>query len=112
MNKKWSLVYMAGIAEILWVIGLKHADVWYEWGATVLFILISFLLLMLSTKSLPTATCYAIFTGIGAAGTNLLDFIVFGEELVFGKVCLIVLLLIGVIGLKMVTHERETEVRC
>ena len=43
MNKKWSLVYLAGIAEILWVVGLKHADIWYEWCGTILFILLSFL---------------------------------------------------------------------
>ena len=109
MNKKWSLVYLAGIAEILWVVGLKHADIWYEWCGTILFILLSFFLLMAAAKVLPTATCYAVFTGIGAAGTNLMDFLVFGEEIVWGKILLIVLLLVGVIGLKMVTHERKRE---
>ena len=91
MNKHWLLVYAAGIIEILWVIGLKHSDAWYEWVLTILLLASSFFVLIKAMESLPSAT------------------LVFGESFSFLKVFFIALLLAGVIGLKLVTHRPTAE---
>lgn len=109
MNKHWLLVYAAGIIEILWVIGLKHSDAWYEWVLTILLLASSFFVLIKAMESLPSATVYAVFTGIGTAGTNVVDTLVFGESFSFLKLFFIALLLAGVIGLKLVTHRPTAE---
>lgn len=68
MNRNWFLVVIAGLIEILWAIGLKHTSNWISWAGIALLIYISFSLLVKATKSLPVATVYASFTGIGTAG--------------------------------------------
>ena len=70
LNKHWLLVYAAGIIEILWVIGLKHSDAWYEWVLTILLLASSFFVLIKAMESLPSATVYAVFTGIGTAAVS------------------------------------------
>lgn len=62
----------------------------------------SFYLLILAGRNLPIGTVYAVFVGIGTAGTVLLDFIIFGEPFSLAKVLLIGLMLVGIIGLKLV----------
>lgn len=65
----------------------------------ILFVLIK------ATENVPVATAYAVFTGIGTAGTSLVDMIVFEEPFIWTKMLFLLLLLIGVIGLKLVTAE-------
>lgn len=105
MNRNWVLVILAGLIEIIWAIGLKHSSNWLSWLGTALLIYISFVLLIKVTKILPVATVYAIFTGIGTAGTVIVEMVVFGEAFSWTKVLLILLLLSGVVGLKLVTTE-------
>ncbi|MFC0469160.1 multidrug efflux SMR transporter [Halalkalibacter kiskunsagensis] len=105
MKKNWTFIIIAGLVEVLWVIGLKHSSNLLEWGGTALLIYLSFTLLVKATKSLPVATVYAIFTGMGTAGTVLVDMVVFGEPFSWTKVLFILLLLSGVVGLKLVTNE-------
>ncbi|MBM7661831.1 paired small multidrug resistance pump [Bacillus mesophilus] len=105
MNKDWTFVIIAGFIEVLWAIGLKYSDNILEWAGTALFIYLSFALLIKATKRLPVATVYAIFTGIGTAGTVVIEMMVFGEPFSWTKVMFILLLLSGVVGLKLVTSE-------
>ncbi|MBM7650402.1 paired small multidrug resistance pump [Bacillus ectoiniformans] len=105
MNKEWTYVILAGLVEVLWAIGLKYSDHWLDWSGTALLIYLSFVLLIKATKSLPVATVYAIFTGIGTAGTVIAEIAVFGEAFRWTKMLFILLLLSGVIGLKLVTNE-------
>lgn len=107
MNRNWAIVLLAGVFEVGWVIGLKHANNLSAWIATGIAILISMYLLLLSTRKLPVGTAYAVFTGIGTAGTVLLEMLVFHEPFRMMKVVLIIVLLIGVIGLKLVTKDQE-----
>lgn len=67
-------------------------------------------MLIRSSSRLPVGTVYAVFTGIGTAGTVIMEMLVFGEPFQWVKVLLILLLLIGVIGLKVVTKESEDNV--
>ncbi|MDU1848196.1 MULTISPECIES: DMT family transporter [Bacillaceae] len=105
MNKYWLMVFSAGIVEVAWVSGLKHASTFLEWSGTILAIVISFYLLIYTTKYLPIGTVYAVFTGLGTAGTVIAEIILFNEPINLVKILLILVLLIGVIGLKMVTDE-------
>jgi paired small multidrug resistance pump len=105
MNRDWVLVILAGIIEVLWAVGLKHSSNWFSWIGTALLIYLSFVILIKATKTLPVSTVYAIFTGIGTAGTVIVEILVFGEAFNFTKVFLISLLISGVVGLKLVTIE-------
>lgn len=106
MNKHWWMVIAASCFEVLWVIGLKHAyDVW-TWAGTVLAIAISFYGMIAPGKYLPVGTVYAVFVGLGTAGTVVADIVFFAEPPEWSKLILIAILLAGVIGLKAVS-DRE-----
>ncbi|WP_066253928.1 DMT family transporter [Neobacillus drentensis] len=105
MNRNWAFVIIAGLIEIVWAMGLKHSTNLISWAGTILIISLSFVLLLKATKKVPVATAYAVFTGIGTAGTVLVDMVVFGEPFSWTKIVFILLLLIGVLGLKLVTTD-------
>ncbi|MFC7064041.1 DMT family transporter [Halobacillus seohaensis] len=110
MNKEWLKLIIAAFFEVCWVIGLKHAGTFVEWGATALSIYISFYLLIDSSRNLPVGTAYAVFTGLGTVGTVLSEMLLFGVLFQWTKILLILLLLSGVIGLKVLTHTNVDEV--
>ena len=101
------ICFVGGMIEIVWVSGLKHASNAWEWALTGLAIVISFGLIIAAAKRLPVGTVYAVFTGIGTAGTVLTEMLLFGEPFRLAKMLLIGLLLCGVIGLKLVTDQQE-----
>lgn len=109
MNKNWVFVFMAGLVEVLWVMGLKHSYNLITWVGTAIAIYISFDLMIRSSKALPVGTVYAVFTGIGAAGTVILDMALFGDPFRLSKVVLIAFLLVGIIGLKLVSGSKTKE---
>ncbi|MFD2761471.1 DMT family transporter [Lentibacillus juripiscarius] len=107
MNKSWNTVFLAGLFEIGWVVGLKHANSIFTWILTAVAIYASMHLLIIASRKLPVGTAYAVFAGMGATGTVILEIVVFGEPFRFIKIFLILILLSGVIGLKLVTDEQE-----
>ncbi|QSF46330.1 MULTISPECIES: DMT family transporter [Paenibacillus] len=108
-SKAWLQIAGAACFEVAWVIGLKHASAPWEWGITVLAILISFYVLISASRTLPAGTVYAVFVGLGTTGTVLADMLWFGEPFRMLKVVLIILLLAGVIGLKLTTSDGPKE---
>lgn len=106
-NLSWIGVFIAAFFEIIWVIGLKHADNFWSWAITVIAIGISFTVMIMAGKKLPVGTVYAVFVGLGAAGVVCSEILFFDEPLKVGKLVLIGVLLVGVIGLKLVTDEKE-----
>lgn len=109
MNRDWGKVFIAAGFEVLWVIGLKHAyDLW-TWLGTAAAICVSFFMMIRAGRTLPVGTVYAVFVGMGTAGTVFADIVFFGEPFQWLKVLLILLLLGGVVGLKLVTHEKGEE---
>lgn len=100
MTKYWTLLIAAGVTEVGWVSGLKHASIWWEWSLTVLALAFSFWSLMEVTRVLPIGTAYAAFTGIGAAGTVIAEALFFEGELNAAKLALVGLMIVGIIGLK------------
>ncbi|AZU60061.1 DMT family transporter [Neobacillus mesonae] len=109
MNLQWTKVFFAAFFEVFWVIGLKHAYDFWTWAGTVVSIIISFYVLIDAGRKLPVGTVYAVFVGLGTAGTVLSDIIFFGEPFEVKKMVLILVLLIGVIGLKLVTDDKAVE---
>ena len=111
MNRYWILLVLGGLSEIGWVSGLKHASTFVEWALTALAILISFGAIGYAMSALPVGTVYAVFTGIGAAGTVLAESILFGIGLNPGKLALVIILIIGILGLKLTTPKTEEGAR-
>ena len=101
----WFLVVIAAGFEVGWATGLKYANDVLTWTLTVIAIIVSFGLLTLSSTRVPTATVYATFVGLGTVGTVAVDIIIFGADINFGIIFFVVLLLIGVLGLKNATVE-------
>lgn len=110
MNKTWISVVIAAFFEVGWVIGLKHADSVLEWGGTLIAIMTSFYLMIMAGRDLAVGTVYAVFVGLGTAGTVLAEIILFDAPVIPAKLALIVLLLSGVISLKMLNNQKEREV--
>ncbi|MEK4366146.1 multidrug efflux SMR transporter [Paenibacillus sp. FSL M8-0212] len=111
MNKTWMSVVIAAFFEVGWVIGLKHASGLLEWGLTLVAIMISFSLMIAASRTLPVGTVYAVFVGLGTAGTVLAEIVLFNAHVQTGKMVLIGVLLLGVIGLKMLSKEKNKEVQ-
>lgn len=109
MHFEWMKIVFAALFEVLWVIGLKHADGFLEWSGTLIAIGISFYFLIMAGEKLPAGTVYAVFTGLGTAGTVLVGWLVFGEPMDFLKAVLLLLLCIGVLGLKSTTDHVKKE---
>ncbi|WP_078408526.1 DMT family transporter [Priestia abyssalis] len=110
MNSNWIKVFIAAFFEVFWVIGLKHSDSVWEWAGTAVCIAISFYMMIMAGRTLPVGTVYAVFVGMGTAGTVFAEVVFFEEPFKLIKVIFILLMLIGVIGLKLVTQNSEQEV--
>ncbi|MDU4960834.1 MAG: multidrug efflux SMR transporter [Sporomusaceae bacterium] len=111
MNKIWTSVVIAACFEVGWVIGLKHASSVWEWSGTVIAIIISFYLMIMAGRDLAVGTVYAVFVGLGTAGTVLAEILLFDAPLIPAKLILITSLLAGVICLKLLSNSPEKAVR-
>ncbi len=102
----WTMLFVAGLLEIGWAIGLKYTDGFTRLTPSVLTIvsmIASVALLGLSLKSLPVGTAYAVWTGIGTVGTALLGIALLGEPATVLRLVCICLIVAGIVGLKLVT---------
>ncbi|MDF2682168.1 MAG: QacE family quaternary ammonium compound efflux transporter [Brevibacillus sp.] len=111
MKKEWVFLLLAGIFEVVWVSGLKHATAWWEWIITAAAILYSFKVLIDAAKKLPIGTVYAVFTGLGTAGTVMTETLLLHEPVYPLKLLFIATLSAGVIGLKLVTRDEDSKER-
>ncbi|MCK1741883.1 quaternary ammonium compound efflux SMR transporter SugE [Bradyrhizobium sp. 139] len=102
----WSILFVAGLLEIAWAIGLKYTEGFTKLVPSVLTLAAmagSILLLGFALKTLPIGTAYAVWTGIGAVGTAALGIVLFGEPATAFRLASIGLIVSGIIGLKLVT---------
>jgi quaternary ammonium compound-resistance protein SugE len=102
----WLLLVVAGLFEIGWAIGLKYTDGFTRlWPSvwTGLAMVASVVLLALAVRTLPIGTAYAVWTGIGAAGTALLGIYLFGEPAAALRLACIALIVAGIVGLKVLS---------
>ncbi|MFD8482923.1 DMT family transporter [Kitasatospora sp. NPDC059673] len=100
----WAMVILAGLLETGFAVNLKLSHGFTKLWPTIsfcLFALGSFGLLTLSLKTLPVGSAYAVWTGIGAAGTALYGIIFLGESSSTLKLVSVSLVIAGVIGLQL-----------
>jgi len=102
----WLLLFVAGLCEIAWAIGLKYTEGFTKWWpsvGTVAAMIASVVLLALAMRTLPVGTAYAVWTGIGAVGTVILGIVLFAEPATAARLGCIALIVAGIVGLKLVT---------
>ncbi|MCC7209826.1 MAG: multidrug efflux SMR transporter [Anaerolineae bacterium] len=100
----WVILFVAGLLEVVWALMLKQSAGLTKPLPTVVFFVslaLSMFLLSQALKSLPVGTAYAVWTGIGAAGTALLGMLFLGESRDVLKLVSLVMLVGGIIGLRL-----------
>ena len=100
----WFILFVAGLLEIIWAVGLKYSEgftkLWPTVG-TALSLVASFLLLGIAMKTLPVGTAYAVWVGIGAIGTAILGIVLFNEPADTLKIVSLGFICVGIVGLKL-----------
>ena len=102
----WILLCIAGIVEIAFAFGMKQSEGFTRLIPALFTVatgLSSVILLSISLRTLPVGTAYAVWTGIGAAGTAIMGIALLGESAAPMRIVCIVLILTGVVGLKFVS---------
>ena len=102
----WAILFVAGLMEIGWAIGLKYTDGFTRLIPSVLTLVCmtaSIILLGIALKTLPVGTAYAVWTGIGTVGTAILGIALFGDPATAIRMACIGLIVAGIVGLKIVT---------
>jgi quaternary ammonium compound-resistance protein SugE len=100
----WLALFAAGLLEIVWAFGLKYSDGltrFWPTVATLATIALSFGLMAVALKSLPFGTAYAVWTGIGAAGSILVGMLIYSEPADPLRILCLTLIVAGMIGLKL-----------
>ena len=103
VGQAWILLLVAGLFEIVWALGLKYSDGFSRLVPSIVVVVgaaVSFWLLAVAMRVLPVGTAYAVWTGIGAAGTALLGIVLLGDSANLLRLGCIGLIVIGVLGLK------------
>jgi len=104
----WLILFIAGLFEVAWAIGLKYSEGFSKlWPSvfTIVSMIISMGMLAYSIKHLPVGTAYAVWTGIGAIGTAILGMILFGESKELIRIFFIFLIVVGIVGLKVFADD-------
>ena len=104
----WIYLVIGGLMEVLWAIGLKYSEGFTKpiiSLLTIVGIATSFYFFSRALKYLPVGTAYAIFTGLGAAGTAVIGMVFLNESISFIKIFFIILLISSIIGLKLNAKE-------
>jgi quaternary ammonium compound-resistance protein SugE len=100
----WLLIVIAGVFEMAWAVGLKYSDGFSRLVPSVLTVAAmaaSIGCLGIALKSLPVGTAYAVWTGIGAAGTAVLGMYLFEEPATLLRLGSIALVVAGIVGLRL-----------
>jgi quaternary ammonium compound-resistance protein SugE len=103
MTQAWTYLVVAGLLEVGWAIGLKYTDGWSRpvpSAVTLVLLGASMWFLALAARDLPIGTAYAVWTGIGAAGTAVLGMVLLGEPRTAWRLACLALIVSGVVGLK------------
>ena len=102
----WIYLFVAGLFEIGWAVGLKYTHGFTRLTPSVLTVAamaVSLFMLGLALRSLPLGTAYAIWTGIGTIGTAILGIVLFSEPAEALRLACIGMIAAGIIGLKLVS---------
>ena len=102
----WLILFVAGLTEIGWAVGLKYTQGFTRpmpTALTVVAMVASLWLLGLAVRTLPLGTAYAIWTGIGTVGTVIVGILLFNEPATTLRIVCVALIVSGIVGLKLVT---------
>lgn len=108
----WFYLILAGLSEIVWAYGLKmtHGFTDVMWSViTVVFMIVSFFLFGKAMRTIPIGTAYAVFTGIGAAGTAVIGILFLEESTGVFKIISLIVLIGGIVGLKLSDKKKKKE---
>jgi quaternary ammonium compound-resistance protein SugE len=100
----WAILAVAGLLEMVWAVLLKRSEGFTRLGPSLGFVVslaLSMYLLAVALRSLPVGTAYAVWTGIGAAGTAIVGMVWLGESRDPLKILSLVLLIVGIVGLQL-----------
>ena len=100
----WTLLFLAGLFEVAWAVGLKYTDGFTKLmpsTLTVAAMVASIVLLGLAVKHLPVGTAYAVWTGIGTIGTVILGIVLLGDSAAPLRIVCLALIVVGIAGLKL-----------
>jgi quaternary ammonium compound-resistance protein SugE len=103
----WIYLTIAGLLEVGWAIGMKYSmGLTRFWPSvfTIIALVASFVFLSIAVRTIPIGTGYAIWTGIGAAGTAILGIILFNEPASLARLACLALIVAAIIGLKLTAH--------
>lgn len=100
----WVILFIAGLFEVGWAIGLKYTEgftrLWPTLG-TIVAMVLGLWLLGVAMKSLPVGTAYSVWVGVGTVGTVILGIILFGEPASAGRIISVAMIVAGIIGLRL-----------
>lgn len=102
----WLILFVAGLFEIVWAIGLVYSDGLTDpvpTVGTVAALIVSMVLLAKAVQDLPIGTAYAVWTGIGAVGTASLGIVLFDEPATSARLFFIFVIITGIVGLHVVS---------
>ena len=102
----WIMLIAAGLLEVVWAFSMKQSEGFTRlWPSvvTVVTMVLSFVLLAASMRSLPLGTAYTIWTGIGAVGAFMVGIIVLGETLNAARLIAALLIVSGLVLMKVAT---------
>ncbi|MBB1301726.1 MAG: quaternary ammonium compound-resistance protein SugE [Pseudoalteromonas rhizosphaerae] len=100
----WVSLLIAGIFEVVWALSMKQSNGFTKlWPSVITFLAmwVSFAFLSFALKSLPLGISYAVWVGIGTLGITIMSFVWFKEPLSAFQIGCIILILIGIVGLKV-----------
>jgi quaternary ammonium compound-resistance protein SugE len=100
----WLALLVAGALEVIWALSLKATDgltrLW-PLMSTLCAIILSFALFAFSLRAVPFGTAYAVWAGIGAAGSMIAGMVLFGESADAFRIACLTLIIGGMVGLKL-----------
>lgn len=102
----WTYLFIAGVLEIVWAIGLKYTEGFTKLlpsSITIVAMAASVWFLALALRTIPVGTGYAVWTGIGAVGTAILGMMLFAESAAPARLVCIGLIVAGIAGLKFLS---------
>ncbi|MFN7019228.1 MAG: DMT family transporter [Fimbriimonadales bacterium] len=104
----WLYLVIAGLMEIVWATALKFSNGFTRLVPTVIALTTawaSFWFLAMAVRKIPIGTAYAVWVGIGAVGVALVGMAWFREPRDFWRLFFIGLIVLGVVGLKLVSRD-------
>lgn len=106
----WIILIIAGMCEVGFTYCLGRAKSvtgteWYLWiGGFVVFTIVSMVLLVKATYTIPMSIAYPIWTGIGVIGTVIVGVVFFNELITFWKILFTIMLIVSIVGLKLLSE--------